>query len=199
MAFPKIHTRGYIRASRLHTLARQRKAMEDAGIEKIYIEGEVGIVELLRDIVDHEYTICVTTLGRLGRTRDQLREVMTSILDEGSTIRELSTGREISTKREATAAAMSLEAAAELAGDARAPTSRQARERGKMSGEARRAAMIQKRMPTSEAAKIWHNSKSRMSGEERRERMTGWTMSQIYRELGPRGFVRGGSRGNETD
>lgn len=185
---------GYVRASRLHPAVPQHAALDAAKANKRYVEGEVGMRELLRAVVGREYTILVHTFGRLGRTRDELRDVMLAILAEGSTIRELSSGREITTKREAAAAAMSLEAAAELAGDARAPSSKEARRRGKMGGEAKsaidREKLLQDRMPVKQARAIWTRP-GLMTNGDRITLMTGWTEWQAYRELGSRGVAIG--------
>lgn len=196
--------RSYIRASRHHTAAMQRELLLAAGYpkDKIYVEGHVGIIELLRAITDREYQIGVTTLGRLGRTREILREVLTEIITKGSTIHEVTTGREISTKREATAAAMAFDASRELTGDARGPTREEARERGKLGGKARGVALAERiaaeRMPIGKAEKIWLNTKSKMTNIERLMLMPGWTIDAAYEHLGKRGAAYGRPRKDET-
>lgn len=192
--------RSYVRPSRNHSADMQRKLLAEAGYppEKCYVEGSVGLAELLKAIAGRSYRIGVTTLGRFGSTRPELKRVMLQIIEGGSTIHEVTTGRMIATKGEAIAAAMALDASGELIGDARGHTSEEARKRGRKGGKVRAARLADEiaanRMPDDEARKIWTNPRSRMTGPERLALMRGWNMSAAYAAFGPRGAAAGRPR-----
>ncbi len=182
--------RGYVRPSRLHAERDQIKAMEQDGVQTVYVEGpQATISDYIKSLRKGD-VVCVATMGRLGRTREIARLALTQILEKGASIRELKSGRTLRTQREIEAAIMGLDAADEISRDARAPTQREARRRGKLGAEALRLLNEAKRMPTDQASMIWHNN-SDWSNDECLEKMTGWTLMVAYRKLGKRGLAKG--------
>lgn len=196
--------KAYARPSRNHSEAWQRKQLIAAGYpaDKFYVEGRVGMAELLRSIRDKPCRIGVTSLGRLAATRDLLRDVLIEIIDARSVVHDVETNIQIATKREAMIAAAAFDASRELVGDARGMSKAEAARRGKLGGEANAASVAERlseeRLPITPARKIWRDKKSRMTNKERLRQMPGWSQNQAYDLLGKRGAAHGRPRKDET-
>lgn len=173
--------------------------MEAAGYpaNKIYIEGAVGLSELLKAIAGRPNRIGVTTIGRLGITRNDVRSALLDIISLGSAVHEVMTGRIIATASEAAAAAAAFDAAAELAGDARGQPPEEAARRGRIGGEARARIIAAERMPKTPARAIW-KAPGDDDNAARIAKMPGWTEAAAYRAFGKRGVAKGRPRKDRT-
>lgn len=165
-----------------------------AGVPEIAIYGvkERTIEALIKSLRKGD-EVMVSTLGRLATRRDQLGPIVEAIHKKGAVVVEMATDRR-SNGREAMQ--MALDAAAELALDARGISLRDARKFSAIGGQITKARvereMAAKRLPKTEARNIWKNPL--LSNSEALAQMPGWTQASAYRFLKKRGLAIGRRR-----
>jgi hypothetical protein len=144
--------------------------------------------------------VWVTSLARLAPRRRELREAIELIHNKNAVIVEAASERR--SDRAAQATAMVLDAADELAGEARALTPDQAKKFGALGGKASAKIYKQRfrnRMPLLEAKKIWTDPDlASLSNHRILRQMSGWTQVSAYRHMGPRGLGKGRPRNDGT-
>ncbi len=144
--------------------------------------------------------VWVTSLARLAPRRRELREAIEMIHGREAIIVEAASDRR--SDRAAQATAMVLDAADELAGEARGLTPQQAQEFGAKGGTATAKVYKQRfrnRMPLVEAKKIWTDPDlAALSNHRILKRLAGWTQVSAYRHMGPRGLSKGRPRKDGT-
>ena len=182
---------GWIRATKRHRASVQRKALEAAGCGVIY---EDGIHETFDDLLRSRRpgdTIYVATLGRLGRTREEIHKRVKDLHARQCTIVETTTGRSSGDKDQLFD--MGMEATAEVNRDARALPSKLAKEFGRRGAEATAARARERRMPEKEAKQVWLGH-PKLTNREVLDLMPGWTERAAYRHLGQRDLAKGRPR-----
>lgn len=183
---------GWARHSRHYSEGKQVAALEAHGCRNVARASEFHLEHIIKTLRPEDpEPVCVTSLARLAPTRDQLRYAIDAIHERGCWVLEISTGR--TTRDAKSATEMGLDAADELTSDARAPTKRQARAMAHKSHAARNANTADKRMPISDARKVWHGHPT-WSNEDCIAAMPGWTLITAYRRLGARGLAKGRPR-----
>jgi hypothetical protein len=188
-----------VRASR-HTGERKQLDMLESNpdIHPIYNAKMHLVTDMIRSLRPDD-ELWVSTLGRLAPRRKELRAAMDAIHERKTVIVEAKTGRR--SDRLADVAAMVLDAADELALDARmnGMTPKQAERYGRIGGEITRKRvakeMAAKRLPKAEARNIWANPL--ITNAEALAAMDGWTQASAYREFGKRKLAKGRPRKNQ--
>jgi hypothetical protein len=185
--------RGFLRASRHSGEKAQRMLLEEHKVSPIYNAKEHDLDDLIRSLRPGD-EVWVTTMGRLASRRADLKAAVEAIHSKKAVIVEAASGRR--SNRAADAAQMALDAADELALDARGVTPAQARRFGKLGGEITRKRvkreMEAKRLGKTEAGNIWRNPL--LTGAEALAKMPGWTLASAYRILKKRGLAKGRPR-----
>ena len=142
--------------------------------------------------------VWVTSLGRLCARRTDLRRAVETIHKIKCVIVEAASER----RSDRDGAAMALDAADELMGEARGLTPEQASKFGAKGGKANAKRVLETfkdRMPRKEALKLWTDPDlARLSNPKVLRKMSGWTQRAAYRHLGPRGLAKGRPRGDGT-
>lgn len=180
--------RGYVRHSARFPVKGQVAALKAANVRVIYGEkpGDGGFDDFMASLRKGS-TIVVDGLHRLGDSRNAILGALERAGDLGVTIEDARTGEKISAR----AAAIVADAYRIIAGDARMPTSGQARKRGEKGGRPKK-----ERMPIREASAIWRDWVKYPRPEDALAHMPGWSKRQAYRPikdggLGPRGAPAG--------
>ncbi len=188
--------RGWIRASARHTEQMQRRALTEAGCSAIYTDGDDTIDALIASLRAAKVkrargdVVLVTSLARLGRSRNDLRRALEAIHNKGAVIVEArSPPRRSSDKRDL--AAMLLDAADELAGDRRVLSPVQAKKFGKQGGQEFKRRREADRTPKGEALAAWRDLSLTGKQAISDPRMLGWTVRMAYRVLGKRNTALG--------
>lgn len=184
---------GWVRGSRHYGEAAQIETLKAHKVHPIYTASEHTVADMVRTLLDGDQ-VWVTTLGRLATTRRELGPALRAIEAKGAYIVEAATGRH-SNKRD-DVRDMVLDAADEIARDARALPRKLAQKFGALGGKAsaKKRAAENGRMPKAEARGFWKDTS--ITNEEALERMTGWTAGSAYRHLGKSGRPAGRNRGN---
>lgn len=169
--------------------------LERHNIRPIYDAEAVSFEDFVKALREGD-EVWVTSLARLAPRRRELREAIELIHNKNAVIVEAASERR--SDRAAQATAMVLDAADELAGEARGLTPQQAREFGARGGNATAKVYKQRfrnRMPLGEAKKIWTDPDlATLSNHRILKRLAGWTQVSAYRHLGPRGLGKGRPR-----
>lgn len=155
---------------------RQIAALEARGCGRIWSWDERD--RLLRYLRGGEVVV-VTVAHVFGPTRDEAEELMFAILARGTTLEVLDPPMSASTVG---AAQMAFRVVAGLAGDGKAPTSQEARERGKKNREYFDA----KRTPFASMKRYWRSAAAQaLTVHERMSHpaMRGWTIDTVYRHF----------------
>lgn len=191
--------RGFLRVSRHIGERSQRKLLEDSGVRAIYTESD-GIGAFITSLRPGD-EVWVSSLGRLASRRTELRAAIEAIHDKKCVIVEAASGRR--SNRAADVTRMVLDAADELALDAKALKPWQARKFGAVGGKLNAARIRREqsasRLPPKEAANIWRNPL--LTNAEALEKMPGWTQAAAYRHksLGRRGLAKGRPKNKAKD
>lgn len=179
--------------SRVAGEASQRRMLEEYGAYPIY-DAKTHTIEQMVNQLRSGDQVAVTSLGRLASTRAGLRFAIDAIHSKKCSIFEVASGRKLNGA--ADVAQMALEAADELALDAKGTSIKHARKWGKIGGQLTKARMQRemagKRMGKTEAANIWRNPL--LTNAQALEQMTGWTQASAYRRIGPRKLAKGRPR-----
>ena len=168
--------------------------LEKAGVPATYIyNAKDSSVDALIKSLRAGDQVMVSTLGRLATRRDQLGPIIEAIHKKGATVVEMATDRRSDGPQ---AVQMALDAAAELALDARGISLRDAKKFSAMGGLATKIKVARemeaKRLGKTEARNIWKNPL--LTNSEALEQMTGWTQASAYRRLGTRKLAIGRRR-----
>lgn len=178
----------WIRVSRHHSLAEQERAAVDWRADVVLRDGDGHETwdALIRKIARKGDLIGMTTLARIGTTRDDVQAGLAAAHAKDCVIEETRTGRR--TDRAADAAQMALDAASEITDDARRLSPRQARSNAAKRWNDR----ARDRLAKVHASKIWHDTATYRLIPDALKHMPGWTRSTAYRRLGERGTTLGG-------
>lgn len=191
--------RGWVRGSRLASAEAQIKMLEKCNIRPIY-NAEVHSFDDFTKALRVGDEVWVTSLARLAPRRRELREAINLIHSKDAVIVEAASERR--SDRGAQATAMVLDAADELAGEARGLTPQQAQEFGAKGGKANAKLIKQRfrnRMSLTDARKLWTDPDlATLSNHRLLSRMPGWTQPSAYRHIGPRGLAKGRPRNDGT-
>jgi hypothetical protein len=178
-----IESRGFVRASKRHTAAKQIARLKSAGCGEVYVDGEA--LANLRACINSLRagdTLMVTSLGRLHNTRQGVRAAVEQVVKIGARIMEVDAGRTIDASG-LHHFQMAMDAADELANDKRRWSSKDARE----------AALTRwerwEKTPRNKAESIWRNIKDfpTIGSALAHPDMAGWTQNASYRAFGKRG------------
>lgn len=187
---------GWLRISRAAGEKSQRALLEQAGAHPIFDARNIPFDDMMKQLRSGE-EVAVTSLGRLASTRAGLRHAIEAIHNKKCVVVEVATGRQ--SNRAAEVAQMVLDAADELALDARGVSPADARRYGKIGGQLTKARvkreMAGKRMPKTEAGNIWRNPL--LTNGEALAQMTGWTQASAYRILKTRKLAKGRPRNSD--
>jgi hypothetical protein len=189
--------RGWVRGSRLASDATQIEMLKRYDVRPIYNAKDHNLEAYIRSLRSGD-EVWVTSLGRLAARRADLKRAVDLIHSKKCVIVEAASER----RSDRDGAAMALDAADELMGEAKALTPENARKFGAMGGKAnakRVAEEFKDRMPRKDAHKIWTDTDlARLSNVKVLRKMPGWTQRAAYRHLGPRGLAKGRPRGDGT-
>lgn len=182
-------TVGYVRGYIRHPEKPQEDELVKAGATVIYREGRDAetFAECARALQRGD-TLKVTSLARLGPTRDDLRRNVLAVLKRKAVIVETRTGRR--TDNAESALLMLLDAVDELSQDRRAYTPTEAKKAARKRWAEKRG----ERAPRAAAEKIWKDTERYKTIAEAMAHpdMEGWTVRQAYRAFDPRGTTVGG-------
>lgn len=168
--------------------------MRDAGVEKVYGTDKA---ETVLDAIKHisgrgSAVIMVTSMARLGSSREAIRDAVAAAHERGAVIVEMKTGRR--SDDAAVAVQMALDAADEIAMDHRAFTRHEARlaARKRWNGEERKP-----RTAVGSAMRVWKDTENFPTIPQVLEHAdcAGWTQTALYKAFGrrwPDGAGRGG-------
>lgn len=159
---------GWIRASGRFRRPEQIIALQKAGCSAIYDGADV--MDAIRAMRGRRNPIlAVTTLARLGTSRDAIRSAVDEVHKRGGVVLEVSTGRRSDDAQ--TAVQMAMDAADELTRERHAFTRQEARKAaGKRWGRAERT-------PIATALRIWRDTETYPTAEVALDHpdMAGWT------------------------
>jgi hypothetical protein len=178
----------WIRVSRHHPAAEQERAAVEWRADVVLRDGHGHETwdALVRKVARKGDLIGMTTLARIGSTRDDVQAGLAAAHAKGCVIEETRTGRR--TDHAADAAQMAMDAASEITDDARRLSPKQAR-----SNAAKRwNEKARERLAKVHASKIWHDTTTYRLIPDALRHMPGWTRSTAYRKLGERGTTLGG-------
>lgn len=169
------------------------KQLRAAGVEKIYgTEKAETAMDAIRHVgCGRGGTIVVTSLARLGSSREAVRQAIAEIHERGSAVLELCSGRR--SDDAAVAVQMALDAADEIAADHRAFSPREAR------AAAAKRWRTEGRPPRTSIAKakaIWRDTTNYPTIPKAMEHpdLKGWAQAALYKAFGPR-WPRNSGRG----
>lgn len=194
MSTKKPYMVGWVRASARHPLGEQVAKMRDAGVDKVY---GIDKTETAMDAVKHisgrgPSVIMVTSLARLGSSREAIRDVVAAAHERGAVIVEMKTGRR--SDDSAVAVQMAMDAADEIAADYRAFTRHEARHAAN-----KRWSETERKPRTSvcSAMRVWKDTENFPTIPQVLEHVdcAGWTQTALYKAFGrrwPDGAGRGG-------
>ena len=189
--------RGWVRGSPRAKAETQIAMLKRCHVTAIYNADTHDLRDLIRSLRDDD-EVWVTSLGRLAPRRSDLRRAVEEIHNRKCIIVEAASER----RSDRDGAAMALDAADELMGEARGLTHEQATKFGAKGGEVirkRALELFKDRMPRKEALRIWADPDlARLSNIKVLRKMTGWTQKAAYRHLGPRGLAKGRPRNDGT-
>ena len=181
-----------MRGSIRHRDKTQEAKLKTGGVEVIYVEGrgKENWAECVRSI-RRGNEIVVTSLARVGSTRDALRTAIETVQAKGGVIVELETGRRSDDMQ--ALPAMIFDAVDELAQDRRAYTSKEAKSAARKRWEKEDRAP---RAGVREAEAAWRDTVNYRTNPEAlgAPGMAGWTLREAYRAFGPRWPERPGGR-----
>ena len=181
MSKQKPYLVGWVRKSARHPLGPQLAKLREAGVEKVYGSDKA---ETVMDAIKHisgrgQSLIVVTSLARLGSSREAVRQAVAETHERGGVELELGSGRR--SDDASVAVQMALDAADEIAADHRAFSPREAR------AAAAKRWMNEERPPRTSIAKakrIWRDKENypKISDALRHPDMAGWRLAAIYKE-----------------
>lgn len=179
---------GWVRRSAGHRLGDQLAALKAAGVEQVYgaNKGETVISALKHAQGRGSCLLVVTTLARLGTSKQEISDVVDDAHDRDIAVLELSTGRRTDSASPV-AVQMAMDAAEELANDHRAFTPSEA----VAAAEKRWVGRRKPRTSRKRALVIWRDKENYKTVRKALEHpeMAGWSLSDCYRRkggLGPR-------------
>ena len=187
-----------MRVSRHSGEKAQRMLLEQHGVRPIYNAKEHDLDSFIQALRPGD-EVWVSTLGRLASRRSDLRDAIEAIHSKKCAVVEAASGRRSDKAKDASA--MALDAAEELALDARALSPKQARRFGAIGGQIMKARvkreMEVRRMPKPAAANIWRNPL--LTNSQALAQMEGWTQASAYRRIGSRKLAKGRPRNEKTE
>lgn len=188
---------GWVRASPRAKAETQIDMLKRCHASPIYNADAHDLSVLILSLREDD-EVWVTSLGRLAPRRADLRRAVEEIHSRKCVIVEAASER----RSDRDGAAMALDAADELMGEARGLSPEDARKHGAKGGEVNRKRVLElfkNRMPRKEALRIWIDTDlARLSNPKVLRKMSGWTQRAAYRLLGPRGLAKGRPRGDGT-
>lgn len=185
MSKAKPYLVGWVRKSARHPLGPQLAQLREAGVEKVYGTDKA---ETVMDAIKHisgrgQSLIVVTSLARLGSSREAVRQAVAETHERGGVVLELGSGRR--SDDASVAVQMALDAADEIAADHRAFSPREAR-----AAAAKRWREEERplRTPATKARPIWKDTANYPTIDEARAHpdCAGWTQVALYKTFGRR-------------
>lgn len=185
MSKQKPYLVGWVRKSARHPLGPQLAKLREAGVEKVY---GADAAESIMDAIKHisgrgPALLVVTSLARLGSSREAVRSAVAATHERGGVVMELGSGRR--TDDAGVAVQMALDAADEIAADHRAFSPREAR------AAAAKRWRTEDRPPRSAVSKakaIWRDVATYPTIPEAMAHpgCKGWTQAALYMTFGRR-------------
>lgn len=189
--------RGWVRGSPRAKAETQIEMLKRCHVTAFYNADAHDLSDLIRSLRGGD-EVWVTSLGRLAPRRADLRRAVDEIHSRKCVIVEAASER----RSDRDGAAMALDAADELMGEARGLSHEDARKHGAKGGEVNRKRVLElfkDRMQRKEALRIWADPDlARLSNLKVLRKMSGWTQRAAYRHLGPRGLAKGRPRSDGT-
>lgn len=176
------------RKSQRHPESRQLAMLQEAGVKSIYSYEVDGIDAFIGSLRSGDEA-CMTTLGRLGPTREKLRVAVAAIRKIGAVIIELKTGRR--SDKPGHLDEMIFDAADELAGDKKVHKPGDAKRYGSLGGKPKKEPVLS----DADAKALWTNPEG---NPDEVLKILGISASAAYRRYGKSGRSPGRPLGDRA-
>lgn len=191
--------RGWVRVSQGHTESKQRKLLAAQGCHTIYVDGETTMAAFIHALQKPlpggpPDIVLVSSLARLGNSRDAVKAAVLAIHDKGAVILEMTDPPRRSDNPNQLVSMM-FDAADELAGERRRHSPEAQKKYSSKGGKARMKQIKAARAPMADARAAWRDLSFSTAEVLATDALAGWSVRTAYNAFGKRNTARGSKVG----